>query len=353
MKLTPSLINHSRRSLLLIAAASLLLVTALSACGSNNSSTPGPAKEIRLGYFPNLTHASAIVADKQGLFAKELGSTTVSVKTFNAGPTAMEALRSGAIDASYVGPGPATNAFINSNGQAITIVAGAANGGAALVVDPSITTAAQLKGKKIATPQLGNTQDIALRYWLKQQGLTSTLQGGGDVSITPQENAQIFDSFNQHLIAGAWVPEPHATKLVKAGGHVLVDEHSLWPNAAFPTTVLAVRNDFLRDHPETIKSLLKAQLDAEKRIASDPATAQANVAEVIGSVTGKPLAPEVIAAAWPHLEFTHNPVASAITEGANHAYDVGILTKKPDLTGLVKLDLLNQVLSADGQPTVS
>ncbi len=334
---------------------SLLAVAAtLAGCAAAEGSTAsGPATRVRLGYFPNVTHAVAIVADREGLFARHLGSTTLAVSTFNAGPAAMEALRSGAIDAAYVGPGPATNTFLNSDGQAITVVAGAADGGSALVVDASITSAADLRGKKVATPQLGNTQDIALRYWLRQQGLRTDLQGGGDVSVTPQPNSAILDSFSQHLIVGAWVPEPYVTRLLAAGGKVLVDEHSLWPGGRFPTTLLAVRPDFLTAHPETVRALLQGQLDAEAFIASDPAKAQADVGAVIKTVAGKELSPTIIASAWKNLEFTNDPVSSALLEGARHATAVGILATEPSLDGMVDLTLLNEVLAAAGKPTVA
>ena len=326
----------------------------MSACGGETTAASGAAPaEVRLGYFPNLTHATAIVADKDGLFAKHLGSTKLKVSTFNAGPAAMEALKSGAIDATYVGPGPATNAFINSDGQLLTVVAGAASGGASLVVDPSITSAAGLKGKKVSTPSLGNTQDIALRYWLKEHGLKTDLQGGGDVNITPQENAQVVDAFTQKLIAGAWVPEPYATRLVKAGGKVLVDERDLWPGKRFATTILVVRTDYLKEHPDQVKALLAGDLDATQVIAKDPAKAQKDVADLIAKISGKPLKPAVIAAAWKQLDFTVDPVASSVLLGAQHAYEVGVLKKQPKLDKLVDLTLLNQLLKERGKAQVN
>ena len=326
----------------------------MSACGGETTAASGAAPaEVRLGYFPNLTHATAIVADKDGLFAKHLGATKLKVSTFNAGPAAMEALKSGAIDATYVGPGPATNAFINSDGQLLTVVAGAASGGASLVVDPSITSAAGLKGKKVSTPSLGNTQDIALRYWLKEHGLKTDLQGGGDVNITPQENAQVVDAFTQKLIVGAWVPEPYATRLVKAGGKVLVDERDLWPGKRFATTILAVRTDYLKEHPDQVKALLAGDLDATEVIAKNPAKAQKDVADLIAKISGKPLKPAVITAAWKQLDFTVDPVASSVLLGAQHAYEVGVLKKEPKLDKLVDLTLLNQLLKERGKAQVN
>jgi len=337
-----------------LAVGAVVATLGMSGCASDSQASSGAAPaEVRLGYFPNLTHATAIVADKQGFFAKHLGATKLKVSTFNAGPAAMEALKSGAVDATYVGPGPATNAFINSGGQALTVVAGAASGGASLVVDPSITSAAGLKGKKVSTPSLGNTQDIALRFWLTEEGLKTDLQGGGDVNIVPQENAQVVDAFTQKLIAGAWVPEPYATRLVQAGGKVLVNERDRWPGGKFATTILAVRTDFLERHPDQVKALLAGDLDATDLIAKDPAKAQQDVADLIAKISGKPLKPAVIAAAWKQLDFTVDPVSSSILLGAQHAFKVGVLKKEPKLDKLVDLTLLNQLLKERGKVEVA
>src|SRR5688572_13839182 len=167
-----------------LAAAVLATATAVSlaGCGGDeaDASSNGESVTLRLGYFPNLTHATAIVGVEDGHFEKALGSNQLKTQTFNAGPEATQALLSGALDATYIGPGPATNAYAKSDGEAIRVISGATSGGAALVVKPEITSVEDLKGKKIATPQLGNTQDIALRSWLKEQGLATTTEGGGD-----------------------------------------------------------------------------------------------------------------------------------------------------------------------------
>jgi NitT/TauT family transport system substrate-binding protein len=338
-----------------VAVGAVVMALGMSACGGQTptASGAGGLAEVRVGYFPNLTHATGIVADKEGLFAKHLGATKLKVTTFNAGPAAVEALKSGAIDATYVGPGPATNAFINSGGQALTVVAGAATGGTSLVVDPSIKAPADLRGKKVSTPQLGNTQDIALRYWLKQHGLKTDLQGGGDVSIFPQDNAQIVDAFRQKLIAGAWVPEPYATRLVQAGGKVLVDERDLWPGKKFAITVLAVRSDFLKTHPAQVKALLAGDLDAADLIAKNPAKAQKDVGDLIAKISGKPLKPAVISAAWKQIEFTVDPVPSSLVTGAHHAFEVGVLKKTPELDKLIDLTLLNQLLKERGEAQIA
>ncbi|HKW07379.1 MAG TPA: ABC transporter substrate-binding protein [Candidatus Dormibacteraeota bacterium] len=215
----------------------IALLALVAACGTSaQSAAPsdnGPLT-LRLGYFPNLTHAPAMAGLSKGFFASSLGGdVTLETHTFNAGGDAVTAILSGSIDASFVGPNPTTNAFAQSHGEAIRVVAGATSGGALLVVKPSITSTAELKGKRIADPQLGGTQDVALRWFLKSNGLHSDTAGGGDVSILPQDNSQTLTAFKQGQIDGAWVPEPWASRLVVEGhGKVLVDERDLWPQGS-------------------------------------------------------------------------------------------------------------------------
>src|SRR5262245_54676511 len=218
-----------RRRAAELALVALFISVGLSGVAACGGSDAGGPVTLRLGHFPNLTHATAIVGVEKGIFQQELGSgITLDVKTFNAGPAAVEALFSGAIDATYIGPNPAINAWAQSRGRAVKLVAGSASGGVFFVTKSEITSVGQLRGKVIATPQLGNTQDVALRHWLKQHGLTTTKEGGGDVQIKPQDNAVTVDAFNQGAIDGAWVPEPTASRLVALGGRVLVDERTLW-----------------------------------------------------------------------------------------------------------------------------
>jgi NitT/TauT family transport system substrate-binding protein len=321
--------------------------------GSGGESSGGPV-ELRLGYFPNVTHATAIVGVDKGIFATALGDdVTLSTKTFNAGPSAVEALFSGAIDITYIGPGPATNAYAKSRGAAVRVIAGAAANGAALVVKPGITSAGQLRGKKLATPQLGNTQDIALRYWLKEKGFRTDKDGGGDVAIVPQENAQTLETFTSGAIDGAWVPEPWAYRLQQAGGRVLVNEDDLWPGRKFVTTHVAVRTEFLERHPDVVKRFLEGHVEATETVNADPAAAQRAVSEGIGRITGKPLKVEIVAGGWRTLDFTVDPVASSLIEGARHAADVELLEPVDDLEGIYDLDPLNEVLKARSLDQVS
>lgn len=318
-----------------------------SAAGSGDSPTT-----VRLGYFPNLTHATALVGVESGIFKDALGPDSLEVKTFNAGPAAVEALFSGALDASYIGPNPAINAYAQSGGDAIRIVAGATSGGASLVVKQGINAPADLKGKKLATPQRGGTQDVALRQWLKSNNLKADLEGGGEVSITPQENAQTLETFRSGQIDGAWVPEPWATRLVQeGGGKVLVDERTLWPGGQFVTTHLVVRTKFLKEHPDAVRRLVDGQVQANDLVNANPVEAQRLVNQAITTVTGRGLAPPVLEASWKNLEFTNDPIAPSLTASADHARDVGLLGRV-DLKGIYDLTLLNQVLAAASQPEV-
>ena len=322
--------------------------------GATSSAGAGEPVELRLGYFPNLTHATALAGIKKGIFADALpDNVTLTPMPFNAGPEAVEAIFSGGLDATFIGPNPAINAFSKSKGEAIRIISGATSGGAYLVVKPEITSAAQLKGKKLATPQLGNTQDVALRAWLKEQGLSSDAQGGGDVSILPQANAQTLDTFKSGDIDGAWVPEPWATRLVQeGGGKVLVDERDLWPNGEYVTTHLVVTPAFLKDHPDVVKALLTGVVAANDYVNEQPAEAQALVNEGIKDVTQKGLPDAVLAAAWPNLTFTVDPIASSLATSAAEATELGLL-EKTDLTGIYDLTLLNEVLKEAGKPEIA
>jgi NitT/TauT family transport system substrate-binding protein len=344
---------------LTIATTALLAATALAACGGADDTTgtdkaaAGEAPTIRLGYFPNITHAPALIGVNKGFFKEALGSTQLDAKTFNAGPAATEALFSDAIDATYIGPNPAINGWAKSQGQGLQIVAGSTSAGAGLVVKPTITSVADLKGKKIATPQLGNTQDVALRAWLKQNGLNADQQGGGDVSVLPQDNATALQAFVQGAVDGAWVPEPFFSRLqLDAGGKVLVNEKDLWPNGQFVTTHLIVSKKFLEKYPATVKKLIQGHLKALDFIKSNNADAQTAANAQIEALSGKPLKPEVLKSAFANLTFTADPVASSLFTSAQHAQDVGLL-KPVDMKGIYQLGPLNELLKAAGQPEVS
>ncbi|GLZ76006.1 lipoprotein [Actinorhabdospora filicis] len=340
-----------------VIASVLLAAVALTACGGSDdagSGAGGEAATLKLGYFPNITHAPALVGVKNGIFAEKLGANTkLETLTFNAGPAAIEALFSGAIDATFIGPNPAINGWSKSKGTALRIIAGSTSGGAGLVVREGINTPADLKGKKLATPQLGNTQDVALRAWLKANGLTADTQGGGDVSIQPTANADAVTAFASGNIDGAWVPEPYLSTLVlKNKGKVLVNEKDLWPGGQFVTTHLIVRAEFLEKYPETVKKLLDGHIAAVDYTVNNPAEAQKAASAQLEALSGKKPDDAVIAAAWQNLTFTVDPVATSLATSAQHAQDVGLLDPV-DLKGIYAIDLLNERLKAAGKPEIN
>lgn len=339
----------------------------LAACGGDDSGTTKPAATgasapstndtvaVNIGYFPNLTHAPALVAEQQGFFTKRIGEGKVKTQSFNAGPDVIQAIFGGSLDISYIGPNPTITAYAQSEGAGVRVIAGATSGGASLVVKPEIKTAADLKGKTLATPQLGNTQDVALRHWLKENGLSSDTEGGGDVGIKPQKNAQGLQAFASGQVDGAWVPEPWATQYVQKGAVRLLDESTLWPGGKFVTTNVIVRTKFLNEHPETVRAFLEAHVDAVQFIEKDPAAAQADVIAQIKKITDQDTKADILAEAWKFLSFTADPLTSSLKGSAAHADSVGLLEKKPsdDFAGLWDLAPLNAALKARGLPEVS
>ncbi|MBO2446959.1 ABC transporter substrate-binding protein [Actinomadura barringtoniae] len=346
---------HRRFRGRIAATALIVLVGAgtLSACGDDSDGgKSGSSAPLKLGYFPNITHATALVGVQKGIFAKHLG-VAPKTATFNAGPAAVEAVFSGAVDATFVGPNPAINAWAKSHGKAIKIISGAASGGVALVVKPGIKSAADLKGKKIATPQLGNTQDVAVRYWLKKNGLTANKDGSGDVKVVPQDNAQTLQTFAQGSIDGAWVPEPYASRLIlESKGVKLLDESSLWPGGKFVITNLIVRQDFAKKHPDQVKKLLEGVVESTDFINAHQAEAKQAANDALTKLSGKPLKPAILDAAFKEITFTTDPVSSSLVQGAQHAEEIGLL-EKTDLNGIYDLGPLNEVLKANGKAQVS
>jgi len=337
--------------------AALAVGCGSSAGGGGNASSSGPAKEVvlRLGFLENITHAPALIGIKDGFFTKNLGkNVTLKLYPFSTGTEEATALLAGQLDAAYVGPNPAINTWQKSNGSLIKVISGVASGGAELVVNKNISTASQLKGQKLATPSLGNTQDVALRYWLKNQGLTTTTTGGGDVPVTPvTPNSAAVLQFESGQIAGGWEPAPYDAEMVADGGHVLVNEASLWPDGKFVTTVLVVTQSFLAQNPAVVSDLLKAQIEANSYIASDKAAAEAAANAELTSLTGKGLKSAVLAASFAQVTFTDDPVESSLIADASHAVSLGLLQPVSNLKGIFDLGPLNKLLAADGKPTIS
>ncbi len=308
------------------------------------------APVVRIGFFANVTHAPALIAQQLRLFEAFLGKdgTAVEYTVFNAGPAEIEAMKGGAIDVGYIGPNPSISGYTSTGGTLLRVVSGATSGGAQLVVKSSINSVADLKGKKIATPQLGNTQDVALRSWLKDNGLTYNSSGGGDVAIIPTDNATTLALFKRGDVDGAWLPEPWSSRLVtEAGAKVLVDEKTLWPGGQFVTTNIIASQKFLAQYPGTVRSILQANNSAIKYIASNVTTAKDLVQVQIKKWTGAQLADPVINRAWGNLQFTWDPLPNTLKKSADDAVNAGLLTLGANkLAGIYDLRLLNQVLKA-------
>ncbi|MBV8430720.1 MAG: ABC transporter substrate-binding protein [Solirubrobacterales bacterium] len=336
--------------------AALLLAGCSSSSSSSSSSgtanTSGNAAAatqvtVSLGFLTNVTHASALVGLKEGFFAKALGSAgTLKATAFSTGTEETTALLAGQLDAAYVGPNPAINAWQKSGGTAIKIVSGAATGGASVVVAKGISSVSQLRGKTLATPSLGNTQDVALRYWLKQNGLATSSTGGGDAFVKPTTpNSAAVLEFKSGQIAGASEPAPYDVEMVSDGGTVLVSEPGV-------TTLLVVAQSFLSAHPAIVGDLIKAQIEANDFIKSSPAAAQADANAELAAYTGKPLKASVVAASFKEITFTNDPDATSLTSDAAQATSLGLL-KPVNLSGIFDLGPLNQALAAAGQSQVS
>jgi NitT/TauT family transport system substrate-binding protein len=336
-------------------AAATATTTSSSPAGAGGASTAGSGVTVKIGYFPNITHAPALVGVQAGIFAKDLGTDKLATpQTFSAGPAENTALLSGSIDIAFEGPSSALSAY--SASKAVTIIAGAAAGGAGLVVDSKITSAKQLKGTKLGSPQLANTQDIALRFWLKTQGYTTTSTGGGDVAVDPSSTGSgtVVTEFKSGQIDGAWMAEPYEQELIADGGHLLVPEASLWPNGLWATTNVVVRTAFLKAHPATVSDFLKGLVDTLAFMKSDRATAEADANEQLATLEGgKPLSASVLAASWDNITFTDDPLASTLETQVKHGEAVGLLKDPGDLAPIYTLAPLNAVLAKAGQPAVA
>ncbi|MFE0444778.1 aliphatic sulfonate ABC transporter substrate-binding protein [Streptomyces fungicidicus] len=352
-----------RRALAVMTALPLLT---LAACGygseakdDDTAKVASGAKKIdgldsvRIGYFGNLTHGTALVGNKKGLFQKELGATRATYAVFNAGPSEIEALNSGSIDIGFIGPSPSINGYTKSGGKNLRIIGGSASGGVKLVVNPDkVKSLEDVRGKRIATPQLGNTQDVAFLNWAAEQGWKVDAQSGkGDVTVVRSDNKVTPDAFGAGSIDGAWVPEPTASKLVAQGGKVLLDEATLWPDEEFVITNIIVRRQFLEEHPKAVEAVLKASVEANKWINANPDEAKTAANEQLEADSGKALPAEVLDPAWKSIRFTDDPLAATLDAQAEHAVKAGLL-EQPDLDGIYDLTLLNKVLKAAGGSAV-
>lgn len=319
--------------------------------GGVGGSKGSDSKELRIGYFPNINHAQAVIGLGNGDFQKELGND-VNVKTqlFNAGPSAIEALFANQVDVTYIGPNPAINGYVESNGEALRIISGATSGGAVFVVrnDAGIDSVNDLSSKKFSSPQLGNTQDVALRKYLLDNGYKTT-DKGGNVEVKPAKNADIVTLMVKKDIHGAWVPEPWGAKLVKeANSKIFVDERDLWPNGEFVTAHIIVRTDYLEKNPDIISKLLKAHIEKTQWISENSEEAMQALNAELKELTGTAIPEDELEAGFSRMTLTWDPVKESLVKSADDAYDIGFFKEKPDLSGIYDLTLLNKILREKG-----
>ena len=293
---------------------------------------------IRFGHFPNVTHVQALVAHHlsrqgKGWFEERLPGVKIEWYIYSAGPSAMEAVFTRSIDVTYVGPSPAINAFAKSNGEEVRIVAGAANGGAALVIQPDskIQTGADFRGKRIATPQLGNTQDVACRAWLESQGLKIT-QTGGDAQVIPTPNPDQFPLFVQKKLDAVWTVEPWVSRLERdAGGKIFLDQKDV------VTTVLVSSVKYQKEQREQLRKLVEAHKELTEWIKAHPVEAQAMVVDELSTETKSKISPDLIAAAWKRIELVNEVSLESLNIIVSNAQKAGLLREVPDLRMLVQV----------------
>lgn len=313
---------------------------------------------LRVGHFPNLTHAQAVIAhglsrQGKGWFEQRLGpGVEIQWFVYNAGPTVMEAIFTKAIDLAYVGPNPAINAHLKARGEEIRIVAGACSGGAAFLVQPDgrIRSDEDFKGKKIATPQLGNTQDVAARAWLKAKGFRVTLTGG-DAFVVPTANADQLALFEKGDIDAVWTVEPWVSRLaLEAKGKVYLEESALWPETKgkYVTTHLVSSVRFLKERPDLLKKWIAAHVELTEWINQHAEEAKQILNHEIKAETTRALPQEILDRAWPRLELTYDPIRASLLKSAEGAHQIGFLREKPDLSRIYELAPLNQLLRERG-----
>jgi NitT/TauT family transport system substrate-binding protein len=331
------------RKILMVATALAIIAAA---CSSSEQRAEGSGDVLRLGIFPNLTHAPGYVALEEGIFEQTLPGVEIEVTYFNSGSDAGAAIQGGSIDATYIGPGPATALYLAPE-STVAIVSGVTSGGASFVVrtGAGISSPDDLPGKKIAVPGIGNTQDVALRAWLREEGLEAN-DVGGEVDVLEVDNPELLGLFEAGHLDGAWEPEPWPSLLVAEGvAEPFVDEADLWPDGQFVTTVLLANTTFMEAHPDLVRGLIEANVQAIERIEEDPDTAKASAQAGLVKAGAPSLDQAVVDEAWSKLTFTFDPIASSLAQGAVNAYSLGYLEAQPtDLAGLFRLDLLNEVL---------
>jgi NitT/TauT family transport system substrate-binding protein len=342
-----------------VSASSLLYSNnpVLTLSNNNSNSSIGTSSHIlRIGYFPILNHAQAVIGLGNGDFQKALGSgIIVKTQIFDSGPSLIEALFANQIDVAFAGPNPTINGYIVSDGKALKIISGASSGGAVFVVrnDSGIESTKDFANRKFASPQLGNTQDVALRKYLFENGY-KTKENGGNVEVISAKSSDIFTLMLKKQIDGAWVPEPWGAKLVKeANARIFLDERILWPGGKFVTALIISRTNYLHDNPDIVMKLLAAHVDETNWINNHNAKAMQAFNIELKKLTGHTIANEELQQAFSRIEFTYDPLKQSLFKSAKDAFEIAFLKKQPNLVGIYDLTLLNNVLNQKGLARIS
>jgi len=346
---------NKRKSVVIVAIAAAVVLSSIAYSSMSSANVDTFSNTVRIGYFPNISHAQALVGVANGTFERALEGTNVQYKTFSAGPAAIEALFTNQVDITYVGPNPAINGYMRTHGEGLKVIAGAASGGVLFVVraDSDIESLNDLAGKKLTSPQYGNTQDISLKSYLIENGL-KLAEYGGNVHVLSAKNPDTMILFLKKEIDGAWVPEPWGTILVKnANGKIFLDERDLWPDGEFATAVLVVRSDFLDKHPDLVKKVLQAHVETTLWINEHPKEAEETVNAQLKILMGKELPADIMHEAFSRMQVTYRPMKFSLFKFAEEAYELGMFGReKPDLSGIYYTSLLNEVLQEKELPLV-
>jgi NitT/TauT family transport system substrate-binding protein len=326
-----------------VLASSLAIAAATLLAPGCSKAQPDASQVVRVGYFANLSHAQAVLGVSSGDFAQAALPAKLETKVFNAGPSLIEALFAGEIDIGYVGPGPTISAQARSRGQGIRVIAGAAANGVVVVArkDSGITSLAQLAGKRVATPQLGNTQDISARHYL------SKVLGQADLNnVRPVDNSQQAALFSRNELDAAWVPEPWGQVLAaQTGATILAEEKDLWPDKAFVLTVVVTTPEFLAKRPDVVERFLGAHHAWTQRLNQDPEKYAPALGDALFGLTGRRLEPSIVKAALGRVKFTDDPNAATLKTFASWTHDLGFERDVVDLSNLVDTTILNKALA--------
>lgn len=309
---------------------------------------------VKVGFFPNITHAQALIGKDQGQYQKALGEKyIVQWNQFSAGSSQIAAILTGAVDIGYIGPGPAINAYISSRGD-IQIVSGAAGGGAVLVSREGLTikSVSELSGKKVAVPQYGNTQDLFLRKLLQENGLKDKTKGG-TVEIVQAENPDIKFLLSKGDIDAALVPEPWGSRLVKeVGANIALDFNQIWTDENYATAVIVVRKEFLQEHPEVVEKFIRTHVELTNYINENKEESKKIINKQVEELTKKSLPEDVLDNSFERLILTNDPQKKSINEMVKLLVNTGILKQQPDTESLFNLELLNRILKEKGQQQI-